>query len=100
VTKLRRAVLLYLNRLRITRKCLAVIKKIFVTQQKLNTMKGLITIQSDYSVKETIDRLASIVESQGLTVFPAVVGVRANNDNFFSQQYLPKMILIKTLNNN
>lgn len=32
-------------------------------------MKGLITIQSDYSVKETIDRLASIVQSKGLTVF-------------------------------
>jgi len=32
-------------------------------------MDGLITIQSDYSVKETIDRLALIVESKGLTVF-------------------------------
>lgn len=32
-------------------------------------MKGLITIQSDYSVKETVDRLASTVESKGLTVF-------------------------------
>ena len=32
-------------------------------------MKGLISIQSRYSVKETIDRLASIVESKGLTVF-------------------------------
>ena len=32
-------------------------------------MKDLISIQSRYSVKETIDRLASIVESKGLTVF-------------------------------
>jgi len=32
-------------------------------------MKGLTTIQSDYPVKETIDRIASIVESKGLTVF-------------------------------
>ena len=32
-------------------------------------MNGLITIQSYYSVKETIDRLSSIVESKGLTVF-------------------------------
>jgi uncharacterized protein (DUF302 family) len=35
-------------------------------------MKGLITIQSDYSVKETINRLASIVESKGLTVFARI----------------------------
>lgn len=32
-------------------------------------MKSLITIQSSYSVKETIDRLSSIVESKGITVF-------------------------------
>lgn len=32
-------------------------------------MKGLLSIQSDYSVKETIDRLVSIVASKGLTVF-------------------------------
>lgn len=32
-------------------------------------MKGLITTQSNYSVKETIDRIASTVESKGLTVF-------------------------------
>lgn len=32
-------------------------------------MKGLITIQSDYAVKETIDKIALIVESKGLTVF-------------------------------
>lgn len=30
---------------------------------------GLKTIQSDFSVKETIDRLSSIVQSNGLTVF-------------------------------
>ena len=35
-------------------------------------MKGLITIQSDYSVKETIDRIASIVQSKGLTVFARI----------------------------
>ena len=32
-------------------------------------MKGLVTIQSHYPVKETIDRLASIIESKGMTVF-------------------------------
>ncbi len=32
-------------------------------------MTGLITISSEFSVKETIDRLASIVQSKGLTVF-------------------------------
>lgn len=37
--------------------------------QTLTAMKGLITIQSDCSVKETIDRVSSIVESKGLTVF-------------------------------
>lgn len=35
-------------------------------------MKGLVTIQSDYSVKETIDRVASIVQSKGLTVFARI----------------------------
>ena len=35
-------------------------------------MNGLITIQSYYSVKETIDRLSSIVESKGLTVFARI----------------------------
>jgi|SRR6185312_137519 len=35
-------------------------------------MKGLITIQSGYSVKETIDRIASIVQSKGLTVFARI----------------------------
>ena len=35
-------------------------------------MNGLITIQSDYSVKETINRLASIVESKVLTVFARI----------------------------
>jgi uncharacterized protein (DUF302 family) len=32
-------------------------------------MEGLITIQSDYSVEETIDRVVSIVQSKGMTVF-------------------------------
>lgn len=32
-------------------------------------MKGLVTIQSHYPVKETIDRLASIIEAKGMTVF-------------------------------
>ena len=35
-------------------------------------MKGLITIQSDYTVKETINRLASIAELKGLTVFARI----------------------------
>ncbi|HEU5053035.1 MAG TPA: DUF302 domain-containing protein [Hanamia sp.] len=35
-------------------------------------MNGLITTQSDYSVKETIDRVASIVQSKGLTVFARI----------------------------
>ena len=35
-------------------------------------MKDLISIQSRYSVKETIDRLASIVESKGLIVFARI----------------------------
>lgn len=35
-------------------------------------MKGLITIQSGYSVKETVDRIASIVQSKGLTVFARI----------------------------
>lgn len=36
------------------------------------TGHGLITIQSDYTVKETIDKLAAIIESKGLTVFARV----------------------------
>lgn len=35
-------------------------------------MNGLTTTQSDYSVKVTIDRVASIVESKGLTVFARI----------------------------
>ena len=35
-------------------------------------MKGLITIESDFFVKETINRLVSIVESKGLTVFARI----------------------------
>ena len=32
-------------------------------------MNGLITIQSAYPVRQTIDRLISIIESKGMTVF-------------------------------
>ncbi|MEO9069920.1 MAG: DUF302 domain-containing protein [Ginsengibacter sp.] len=32
-------------------------------------MKGLVTIQSSHPAKETINRLASIIESKGMTVF-------------------------------
>lgn len=32
-------------------------------------MEGLITIQSGFSVKETINKISSIVESKGLTIF-------------------------------
>ena len=35
-------------------------------------MKGLLTIQSEYSVKETIDRFASIAESKGMIVFARI----------------------------
>lgn len=35
-------------------------------------MKGLITIQSNHSVKETIDKMAAIVESKGMTVFSRI----------------------------
>lgn len=35
-------------------------------------MNGLITIESDYSVKETIDRLVSIAASKGLTIFSRI----------------------------
>jgi len=35
-------------------------------------MKGLITIQSNYSVEETIDKFASIVQSKGMTVFARI----------------------------
>ncbi len=36
------------------------------------SMTGLITIQSKYSVKETIDRLVQIVESKEMTVFARI----------------------------
>ena len=35
-------------------------------------MNGLITIQSEFRAKETIDRLAAIVESKGMTVFARI----------------------------
>jgi uncharacterized protein (DUF302 family) len=31
--------------------------------------KGIVSVQSEYSVKESMDRLVSIVESKGMTVF-------------------------------
>jgi len=34
-----------------------------------NLAKGLITVESDYEVKETMDRLVAAVESKGMTVF-------------------------------
>lgn len=41
-------------------------------------MKGLITIQSDYSVKETIDRIASTVQAKGLTLVSNAVTKKIN----------------------
>ena len=35
-------------------------------------MNGLTTIASDFTVKETIDRIASIVTSKGMTVFARI----------------------------
>ena len=55
-------------------------------------MAGLITIQSDYSVKETIDRLVSIVESKALTVFLRVD--HANNAAKQGLQLRPTELII------
>jgi uncharacterized protein (DUF302 family) len=35
-------------------------------------MKGLLTIESDYTVKETIDRLSAILKSKGITIFSRI----------------------------
>ena len=55
-------------------------------------MAGLITIQSDYSVKETIDRLTTIVESKALTVFIRVD--HANNAAKQGLQLRPTELII------
>jgi uncharacterized protein (DUF302 family) len=55
-------------------------------------MAGLITIQSDYSVKETIDRLTTIVESKALTVFLRVD--HANNAAKQGLQLRPTELII------
>ncbi len=55
-------------------------------------MNGLITIESDYSVKETIDRVASIVESKGLTVFARID--HANNAAKQGLQLRPTELII------
>ena len=38
----------------------------------INAEKGLVTLQSNHSVKDTADKLASIIESKGMTVFARV----------------------------
>ena len=55
-------------------------------------MAGLITIQSDYSVKETIDRLTTIVESKELNVFLRVD--HANNAAKQGLQLRPTELII------
>ncbi len=35
-------------------------------------MNGLVTLPSSHSVEETIDRLSTMVESKGLTVFARI----------------------------
>ncbi|MBO1530511.1 DUF302 domain-containing protein [Psychrobacter sp. F1192] len=42
------------------------------TATTVNAKKGLVTLQSNHSVKETADKLASILESKGMTVFARV----------------------------
>ncbi|WP_201575306.1 DUF302 domain-containing protein [Psychrobacter sp. H8-1] len=42
------------------------------TTTTLNAKKGLVTLQSNHSVKDTADKLASILESKGMTVFARV----------------------------
>ena len=38
----------------------------------INAKKGLVTLQSNHSVKDTADKLASIIDSKGMTVFARV----------------------------
>lgn len=42
------------------------------TTTTINAEKGLVTLQSNHSVKDTADKLASIIESKGMTVFARV----------------------------
>lgn len=42
------------------------------TTTTINAKKGLVTLQSNHSVKDTADKLASILESKGMTVFARV----------------------------
>lgn len=42
------------------------------TASAINIEKGLVTLQSNHSVKDTADKLASIIESKGMTVFARV----------------------------
>lgn len=42
------------------------------TTTTLNAEKGLVTLQSNHSVKDTANKLASILESKGMTVFARV----------------------------
>lgn len=38
----------------------------------VNAKKGLITLQSNHSVKDTADKLVSVIESKGMTIFARV----------------------------
>lgn len=42
------------------------------TTTTINAEKGLVTLQSNHSVKDTANKLASIIESKGMTVFARV----------------------------
>lgn len=42
------------------------------TTTTINAKKGLVTLQSNHSVKDTANKLASIIESKGMTVFARV----------------------------
>ncbi|WP_352339458.1 DUF302 domain-containing protein [Psychrobacter sp. 16-MNA-CIBAN-0192] len=42
------------------------------TATYVNTADGLVTLESDYSVKETADRFESIIKEKGLTLFSRI----------------------------
>ncbi|WP_352309593.1 DUF302 domain-containing protein [Psychrobacter sp. W2-37-MNA-CIBAN-0211] len=42
------------------------------TMTAINAEKGLVTMQSNYSVQDTADKLAAIIESKGMKVFARV----------------------------
>ena len=42
------------------------------TTQSINAKKGLVTLRSNHSVQDTADKLVSIIESKGMTVFARV----------------------------